>query len=453
MRSRCCRLCEPKSAAEQSVTDPAMTMPRTDTLLTDIACTRCGCVCDDLQVEIRDGAIHRIQPDCALAEEWFRQAGQPAAAAPAEIDGQPVALTDAIQRSAELLRSAKLPLFFGLSRSSTDGQRAVCELADQLGGIIDTTASLGHGPSIVAFQSAGESTSTLGEVRHRSDLIIYWGCDPLRTHPRHMQRLVDAAGLAVPDGRAGRHVVVVDSQRTATADRADQFLQAEAGSDLEIFSALRLLLTGRQLRSSHVGGLPQDVLKQLAERMKAARYGAVFFGVSIAQGRCGHATVEALLRLVTDLNQWTRFVVRRMRVPGDVTGADSVLCWQTGFPFSVSLTRGFPRYGPGEYSAENLLAAGEPDCVVLVGGERVPRFSAAARRHLDQVPVILLDPSFAEVHVRPAVRFRTAVYGIHRRGTAYRMDEVPIPLRQLLPSDLPSDDEVLRAVRTHLDRL
>ena len=453
MRSRCCRLCEPKSAAEQSVTDPAMTMPRTDTLLTDIACTRCGCVCDDLQVEISDGAIHRIQPDCALAEEWFRQAGQPAAAAPAEIDGQPVALTDAIKRSAELLRSAKLPLFFGLSRSSTDGQRAVCELADQLGGIIDTTASLGHGPSIVAFQSAGESTSTLGEVRHRSDLIIYWGCDPLRTHPRHMQRLVDAAGLAVPDGRAGRHVVVVDSQRTATADRADQFLQAEAGSDLEIFSALRLLLTGRQLRSSHVGGLPQDVLKQLAERMKAARYGAVFFGVSIAQGRCGHATVEALLRLVTDLNQWTRFVVRRMRVPGDVTGADSVLCWQTGFPFSVSLTRGFPRYGPGEYSAENLLAAGEPDCVVLVGGERVPRFSAAARRHLDQVPVILLDPSFAEVHVRPAVRFRTAVYGIHRRGTAYRMDEVPIPLRQLLPSDLPSDDEVLRAVRTHLDRL
>jgi formylmethanofuran dehydrogenase subunit B len=430
-----------------------MTKPRTDTLLTNIACTRCGCVCDDLQVEIRDGAIHRIQPDCALAEEWFRQAGQPATAAPAEIDGQPAALTDAIQRSAELLQSAKLPLFFGLSRSSTDGQRAVCELADQLGGIIDTTASLGHGPSIVAFQSAGESTSTLGEVRHRSDLIIYWGCDPLRTHPRHMQRLVDAAGLAVPEGRAGRHMVVVDSQRTATADRADQFLQAEAGSDLEIFSALRLLLTGRQLRTSHVGGLPQDVLQQLAERMKAARYGAVFFGVSIAQGRCGHATVEALLRLVTDLNQWTRFVVRRMRVPGDVTGADSVLCWQTGFPFSVSLTRGFPRYGPGEYSAENLLAAGEPDCVVLVGGERVPRFSAAARRHLDKVPVILLDPSFAEVHVRPAVRFRTAVYGIHRRGTAYRMDEVPIPLRQLLPSDLPSDDEVLRSVRAHLDQL
>jgi formylmethanofuran dehydrogenase subunit B len=91
--------------------------------------------------------------------------------------------------------------------------------------------------------------------------------------------------------------------------------------------------------------------------------------------------------------------------------------------------------------------------VVLVGGERVPRFSEAARRHLDAVPVILLDPSFAEVHVRPAVRFRTAVYGIHRRGTAYRMDEVPVPLRPVLSSELPADDEVLRAIRRQLSEL
>jgi len=140
-------------------------------------------------------------------------------------------------------------------------------------------------------------------------------------------------------------------------------------------------------------------------------------------------------------------------VPGDVTGADSVLCWQTGYPFSVSLTRGYPRYGPGEYSAENLLAAGEPDCVVLVGGERVPRFSAAARSHLDRVPVILLDPVFADVHVRPAIRFRTAVYGIHRRGTAYRMDEVPVPLRPVVSSVLPSDDEVLRSIQRFLPEL
>jgi formylmethanofuran dehydrogenase subunit B len=302
-----------------------------DSLLTSIACTRCGCVCDDLRIEIRDGCVASVQPGCVLADEWFRRATAPYVGAVAEIAGRPAALTDAVASAAELLRCSKLPLFFGLSRSSTDGQRAVCELADQLGGIVDTTASLGHGPSILAFQSAGESTSTLGEVRHRSDLVIYWGCDPVLSHPRHMERIVDAVGLAVPGGRAGRHVVVVDCERTATAERADEFLQIEGGADLEVLSVLRMLLAGRVPRCDSVGGLSIRTLSQLADRMRGARYGAVFFGVSLAQGRCGHATVETLLRLVTDLNQWTRFVVRRMRVPGDVTGADSVLCWQTGY--------------------------------------------------------------------------------------------------------------------------
>jgi hypothetical protein len=36
------------------------------------------------------------------------------------------------------------------------------------------------------------------------------------------------------------------------------------------------------------------------------------------------------------------------------------------------------------------------------------------------------------------VRFTTAVYGIHRPGTAYRRDERPIPLRAFLPTGYPS---------------
>ena len=52
---------------------------------------------------------------------------------------------------------------------------------------------------------------------------------------------------------------------------------------------------------------------------------SVFFGLGLTRHGLPHANVEALLRLVTDLNAHTRFVARRMRVPGDVAGADSVL--------------------------------------------------------------------------------------------------------------------------------
>src|SRR5690606_3722392 len=88
----------------------------------------------------------------------------------------------------------------------------------------------------------------------------------------------------------------------------------------------------------------EDAVRELVDRMKACKYGAVFFGLGLAQTGVGHANVEALLSLVEELNAHTRFIARRLRIPGDVTGADLVLCWQTGFPFAVNLTRGYPRY-------------------------------------------------------------------------------------------------------------
>ncbi len=139
-----------------------------------------------------------------------------------------------------------------------------------------------------------------------------------------------------------------------------------------------------------------------------------------------------------------------MRMVGDVSGADNVLCWQTGFPFSVNLSRGYPRYRPGEYSANETLANREPDVALVIGSNRVADFEPAALAHLRSIPTILLDNPLAEPVWTPTVRFQTAVYGIHRPGTAYRMDDIPIPLRPSLTTDLPSDDEVIRAIHARL---
>jgi formylmethanofuran dehydrogenase subunit B len=135
-----------------------------------------------------------------------------------------------------------------------------------------------------------------------------------------------------------------------------------------------------------------------------------------------------------------------MRRYGDVAGADSVLAWQTGYPFGVNLSRGYPRYNPGEFTGPDLLARGEVDVCLLVGSGTVADFPPAALDHLGRIPVIALDSPRDEPPVPAAVRFTTAVYGIHRPGTAYRMDEVPIPLRVLMPTELPSDGDVLNAI-------
>ncbi len=415
-----------------------------------VACAVCGCVCDDLRITVEDNRIVDSAGACQLAEPWLRgqESRQPSAAL---VNGCPAQVDAAAAQAAAILRSASSPLIYGLSRSSTEGQRAAIALAEQIGATIDTNASLCHAPSLIAVQDVGEITCTLGEVKNRADLVIFWGSNPVESHPRHFERYsANARGKFVPEGRAGRTLVVVDVKRTASTEEADLFIPIEPGRDFEVLATLRCLVRGVPVDPSYSCGTPIELLKDLAERMKRCRYGIAFFGLGLSMTGVGHQNVAALLLLVRDLNEYTRFCARRMRIPGDVTGADTVLAWQTGYPFSVNLARGYPRYNPGEFSAQNMLEREEVDACVLVGSEGLARFSAQAKTNLKRIPTIVLDYPTVDSLIEPTIRFTTAVYGIHRPGTAYRMDGVPIPLRAVLSSEYASDDEILKGIADHV---
>ena len=156
--------------------------------------------------------------------------------------------------------------------------------------------------------------------------------------------------------------------------------------------------------------------------------------------------VEALLRLVTELNASTRFHAKRMRVPGDVTGADNVVCWQTGFPFSVNLSRGYPRYNPGEYSANDMLERGEVDACLFVGSEGISAMSPQAVSHLKRIPTIALDHPTVEsaIHQRFASR-RPFTASIFREPHIGWM-KCRSRCGKLLPARYPSDADVLNRI-------
>jgi len=409
------------------------------TILEHVACTVCGCVCDDLRITADGERILKAERACGLAEPWLlaqRAGGKPQDSWESKLD-----------TAAAILNASRCPLIYGLSRSTTEGQRAAVALADRIGGTIDTTASTGHAPSIVALQQVGESTCTLGEVKQRADLVIFWGSDPAVTHPRHIERYCPP--------REGRTIIVVDVEETPTTKQADMFVKLEPGKDWEALWKLRMLI--RSLAASEANS-PHDPLASLAAKMLAAKFGIVFFGSGLTRTPLAHRTIEALLQLVTDLNDHTdagtrrRFYARRMRRYGDVAGADSVLAWQTGYPFGVNFAAGYPRYNPGEFTGPDMLARKEIDACLLIGGDTVKDFPPEALDQLRNIPVILLDsPGYVPI-VAPAIHFETAVYGVHRPGTAYRMDEVPIPLRVLLKSELPSDAEVLNGLLSRVER-
>lgn len=412
------------------------------TVFEHIVCSFCGCLCDDLSVEVENEQIVKVRRACGNGRGFFTDYDP--TPRPPLVDGQAVSWKEAIEEAARILNTSDSPLIYGLSSTSTEAQRKSVALADRIGAIIDSTSSVCHGPTGLAMQTVGEPTCTLGEVRNRSDLLIFWGCNPLVSHTRHFARYsVMPKGTFTPEGRKSRTIVVVDVRPTQSTKMADIFLQVKPGEDFAVLTALRALVKGKTLDVDTVGGVSIAQLEQLAEKARDARFGVFFMGMGLTQTPGRDMNVGELFTLVAELNRYARFSVIPMRGHGNVAGADQVLTWQSGFPFAVSYARGYPQYGPGEFSAVDVLARGEADAALILSSDPVAHFPVAAARHLERIPTIVLDPVPTLTTKVARVFLPTACYGVDAAGTAYRMDGVPIRLRPVLPLNRPTDEQVL----------
>ncbi|MBL8867523.1 MAG: formylmethanofuran dehydrogenase subunit B [Planctomycetia bacterium] len=405
-------------------------------------CAGCACVCDDLELTSDGERIVEAKNACEMGRSWFLE--RTTATREATIDEMPVSLDDAIERAAKILNEADSPLVFGLGETTAEAQREAVALAERLDATLDTETSLTHGTMELAAQLGGKVTGTLGEIRNRADLAVYWGANPVKTHPRHLERYsIHSTGKY--RSRTDRTFVVVDVRESETAKEADVFLKIRPEQDFEALTALRCLVRGQRIDREKLAetGLSFDQLRDLAERLKRARYGVIFVGMGLLQTRGKHMNASAATSLGIALNATGRFLVMPLRTPGNIGGADAMLDYATGYPYGVNFSRRYPRYNPGEFTAADLLERQDVDAALIVGANAMKRLPDAARKQLDRIPTIVINREIAKA----AVSIATAPAGISASGTVYRNDKIPIGLRPPIRSSRPSDEYVLRRIR------
>jgi formylmethanofuran dehydrogenase subunit B len=427
---------------------PRTSEPGAEGVVADVTCLGCGCLCDDLTARADRGRVVAITPDCPLGLSWFRSQSGRRRPYAARIDGRETTLDEALAAAAARLARARAPLVLGLSGTTIEAQREAVAIADRLGATIDLAHAADAAPAVAAYQAVGAVGATLGEVKNRADVVVYWGVDPVATHPRHASRYaVDPVGRFVPEGRAGRFVVLVLDATMPPYLAADEVVRVPQAQQPAALRVLGALVRGITLDAAEVQaacGVPLELLSRLADRMRRARYGALFHGAKL--GRVGGAAaVEAALRLVRDLNGVTRFVALPMGGPGNPAGAEAVLTWQAGFPHAVDFASGVPRYRPGEASAESRLRRGACDAVLLVGVGAADDLSAEAAAAMDGLPLVEVAPGASR-----GVAIDAAPPAVSAGGTVMRCDGVTLPLRAVIPSDRPDEAAVLRGLRAAL---
>ena len=409
--------------------------------VSDVPCPFCACLCDDLQVTVSGGRVVSVAGTCELARPWFlgeRDSERPTC----WIDAQPVEIDNALARAAELLASARYPLIYGLGRASCEAQAVAVEIAERLGGVLDTPSNRG---SLDALQTIGEVTCTLGEIRSRADLIVVWNADSATTHPRFFERYAPRKNLPFI-----RHVTVISSRATATSEMADERISIRDGGEFDAATVLRALAKDVSLDEADVlarTGTTLITWFELFERMQRARYG-VLLSAESSDSPAARRTRAALAALIRELNHHTRFVSLALPSAGNLLGASNVLTWRTGYPTAIDISLSYPRSNPAEFAAERLLESGEVDAALVICDDLAGRLSAAARRHFDAIPTIALDWQQTATTAASRIVIPLATPGVESGGTMFRCDGVPLALRPPIAAHFPADHEALDKLAT-----
>lgn len=416
----------------------------------DVVCTVCGCCCDDLKVEVNNNKITTVKNACALSISKLTHSDNRLKTPQIRKNNHlyEVSYDEALDQTADILVNAKYPLLWGWSLTSNETVTLGVELAEVVGGVIDNNTSVCHGPGLLGIHDIGVSSCTLGQVKNRADLIVYWGSNPVHAHPRHMSRYTVMAQGHFRKTRKERTLIVVDVRRTDTAKLADKFIQIEPGGDYELLTALRCAVRGEEIEGDTVSGVSVEEIEELADMLIRCEFGALFYGVGLTMSLGKTRNIDIALSLVRDLNARTKFIILPVRGHFNVTGSNEVITWLTGYPFAVDFSHRYPFYNPGDTTAVDILRRGDCDAMFVLASDPAAHFPLSVVKKIREIPLISVDPHRSATTEISNIAIPSTQVGIETEGMVYRMDGVPLQCKKLVDPQkgLKTDEEILRSL-------
>ena len=394
-------------------------------------CPFCPLLCDEFALDTAAPVPALRGSGCPRALAALEQhARRPAAAS---VDGQPVAVSDAIAEAALHLATWRQPLFAGLG-TDIAGARALYRLAARTGAICDHADGAALMVGVRLQQDRGQFTTTLAEVRARADLVVCMNTTAVARHPEFFNR----CELDGPDGPRPSLVFFgapVPPGLPAGLDARTVATQGDPFADLQQLAALVALQRVDR---------PRPELVALAGQLRAARY-AVLVWEPASLPAHGALWAEMLQRLVATLNRHTRAATLALGGGDGAASVNQVFTWLSGLPLRTRAGPDGLEHEPLRFDAARLLADGAVDGLLWISSfdpSRLPPATGLPR-------IVLGPPAMAErLRAQPAapghVFIPVATPGLNAPGHLFRTDGlIVVPLTAARDDGLVGVAEVL----------
>jgi formylmethanofuran dehydrogenase subunit B len=415
-----------------------------------IICPGCGCLCDDLDVIVEGDRIVEVSNVCLWGVSRFfhgkkfhpKKERHRLLAPQVRHNGrrETVSYDAALVAAAQVLSQARRPLIYGLTNSGCFAQEAALKLARSLRARLEPADLAFKAPYYQSLHQHGLTWAPLEVLRDEADAVLFWGANPIHSAPRHVVRYaVFARGRFTERGIEDRQVAAVDIYPTELTRFCPLFIKINPGEELDLVQGIAAILAGEPPPEPRVRGTVR-----LAQFLANASCGVIFCGRGVSYGPA-QKFFDRLARLAARLNRQARWFLFPLSGDFNSNGLYHLLLNEIG-------RAGAPDFGAEEVTTHFLpVNFREVDAVLVAGADLLWFLPAEQVEDLKRrrVPIVALSPFANRTTGQAAVILPTALAGIETTEVAYRMDGLPLVLKQLVPSALPADHQVL----TDLDRL
>lgn len=273
-----------------------------------------------------------------------------------------------LNRAADLLAQARLPVFGGLF-TDVNGAAAALALAQKVGGVIDHAASGGMSRAARVMRETGSTPASFGEVRNRADTVVLIGDSPREREPELLQRLFPTENLPRP-GDNKRELIVLGTKKGKTP-KGVRTTEIDGRNTLPELVALLAAATREMPFEIRDATLGKKVLSA-GKRLRDSAFAVFVYDPAELEEPVLHTVLETVRHLV----KTTRAATLSLTAPGNGEGVNLCSIWTCGLPMRTSFAGEAPENNMWAFDAERLLKSGEADALVwidaLEGAEAAP---------------------------------------------------------------------------------
>jgi len=354
-----------------------------------------------------------------------------------------ISYEDAIKRTVDLLKSSENPFFYGWASATSEAQEKGINLAQKVNGRIDCASAGTIGMGVQPLIQNNIELPKLPEIKASADVLVFLGSNPTASHIRLLSKYaLLARGANTSRGIEDRVAITIDIRKTDISKFSEEFLQITPGKAGDLLETLSQIIEGKSISAETVANVSRKDLYEVANIMKDARYGVIFFGGGYLK------TEENMTALISLLKTLKQKEVEFGAIPLDGGYNALGFCKNLKEQASTELNADFKQNQPIKVDnlLLNTLKKGEIDLLFVLGSDPISNYPFHLSKQLAKIPMISIDFQHTPTTKLSKIVLPTTIPGVESAGTAYRLDLEPITLKSFMtpPAGVHSDEKILQ---------